>query len=80
MQATAIGDMSIEPLLLWRSNSKRFATIASLVRVTFAIQSSYVANEFVLSCFLCLVSPSRSVSWDETISPVILLCTWNKLF
>jgi len=73
IQSTTIGDMSIDPLLWWKTNESRFPSIAIVARDILSVQATSVASETLFSLSGNVVSASRSSLHGESISACVLL-------
>ena len=79
LRATISGDISVDPLLWWKMNTKRFPNIARFARNLLSVQSSSVASESAFSTSGALVTPSRAGLGDESIEACMLVNFWMNL-
>lgn len=79
LRATSIGDKRADPFEWWRSNERRYPTIAPVARDVLAIQASSVCSEEYFSVAGNLVTAHRSTLSDDSIRSSMLLRAWNRL-
>lgn len=79
LRATSIGDKRADPFEWWRSNEKRYPTIAPLARDVLAIQASSVCSEEGFSIAGNLVDAHRTRMSDNSIRSYMLVCAWRRL-